>query len=541
MAALDGSMTDTGDRSRVTDVRYSGALSMKVGSWSDEVDIAFPIETGWFCKAKHPTSEAPRNLYPLPEPSIFGAALERGNPHTDSFLAPSIDHGNFQKRDGRFRKDNSRVDQARFWRSDFCPKNQNPWSNHKRRPDFRREASLLQRPRFHKPWGGGKRVKDNFESWCRAQWGKDININILPNDFYMIEFMSNEEKWQAKNKGSYILDDIEVHIIDWQPNFNSRTHVLPDNKVWIRLYNCPLDYWHIDVIKNICKDLGTFVWANDILEDKLWGSFLRICISTDQITKIPDEVRIIGAGKLWIQKIDREDQLHICPKCFSLDHTGISCDVTAVILRSYSYIQSPIEVKLQPESPIVVDTREAFCNDTLYKENATLTEETPLIIVPPSSGHRESQQDLLTLLEKTKTLQGDIESKLVDSLPPSPFVPWNQLAIEDGNFHPQGMETDTIGEMGGQICSSIGIELEDSEIETSSSEGEEDFELDSDLILEGTSKGFGKSDSTVEKPNFKPKGVWGHKSKKVMLAMVGAASSQTKLNLGKGNALPQEQ
>ncbi|GLJ36750.1 hypothetical protein SUGI_0740100 [Cryptomeria japonica] len=156
-------------------------------------------------------------------------------------------------------------------------------------------------------WGGGKRVKDSFESWCRAQWGKDININILPNDFYMIEFMSDKEQWQAKNRGPYILDGIEVHIIDWQPNFNPRTYVLPDSKVWIRLYNFPMNYWHIDVIKDICKNLGTFVSANEILEDKLWGSFLRICISTNQINNIPNEVRIIGAGKMWIQKIDRED------------------------------------------------------------------------------------------------------------------------------------------------------------------------------------------------------------------------------------------
>ncbi|GLJ11882.1 hypothetical protein SUGI_0179180 [Cryptomeria japonica] len=284
-----------------------------------------------------------------------------------------------------------------------------------------------------------------------------------------------------------MLDGIEVHTIDWQPNFNPRTHVLSDSKVWIRLYNCPSDYWHVDFIKDICKDLGTFVSANNILEDKLWGSFLIICISIDQITKIPDEVRIIGVGKIWIQKIDREDHLHICPKCFSLDYTGISCDVSATIQRSYSYMQSPIEAKLQPGPPIAFDTEEAFCNDTLDKENVPLTKATPLIIVPPSSGQSESQQDLLTLLEKTKTLQADIESKLADSLPPSPFVSRNQLVIEDGNLHSQDMETGT----GGQICSSIGIELEDGEIETSSSEGEEDFEPDSELILEGTSKGFG--------------------------------------------------
>ncbi|GLJ27902.1 hypothetical protein SUGI_0547790 [Cryptomeria japonica] len=324
----------------------------------------------------------------------------------------------------------------------------------------------------------------------------------------------------------------------WSDEADIAFPIKTDSKVWIRLYNCPLDYWHIDVIKDICKNIGTFVSADDILEDKLWGRFLRICISTNQINKIPDEVRIIGAGKIWIQKIDREDQLYICPKFFSLDHSGISCDVLTMIQRNYSCMQSPIEDKLQLEPLITNDFGDALCNDTLEKENVMLTEETPLIIVPPSFGQNESQQDLLTPLERTKSLQADIESKIVDSLPPSPFVARNQLAIEDRNPPPQDMENDTIGVLGGKNVSLIGIELEDGKIKTSSSEGEEDFELDSKLIMEGSLKGFGKSNSTINKPNFKPKGVWGRKSKKVMLAIVGAARGQTKLNLGKGIALP---
>ncbi|GLJ29751.1 hypothetical protein SUGI_0587230 [Cryptomeria japonica] len=284
---------------------------------------------GLFHKAKHPSSEPPRNLYPLPESTIPSVEIKRGNPYSKTTLVPLKAHGNVQMRNGCFRKDNSRVDHARSWRSNFCSKFWNPWSNQESYLDFRRWTFLPQRPRHPKlvrktsrptifldenkinsarsrllefclfiKWGGGERVKDNFESWCRAQWGKDININILPNDFYMIEFMRNEEKWKSKNKGPYILDGIEVHIIDWYPNFNPQMHVLPDRKVWMRLYNCPLDYWHIDVIKDICKNLGIFESVDDILEDKLWGSFLRIWISTDQITKIPDEVKMISARKI---------------------------------------------------------------------------------------------------------------------------------------------------------------------------------------------------------------------------------------------------
>ncbi|GLJ06055.1 hypothetical protein SUGI_0030990 [Cryptomeria japonica] len=282
--------------------------------------------------------------------------------------------------------------------------------------------------------------------------------------------MSNEEKWQAKNKGPYILDGIEVRVIEWQPNFNPQTHVLPDNKVWLRLYNCPSYYWHIDVIKDICKDLGTFVLVDDILEDKTWGSFLKICICTDQITKIPDEVKIIGAGKFWIQKIDKEDQFHIFPRFFSLDHTGLGCDVSATIQRSYSCMQFPIEENLQPEPLISTDTRADFCNEIHENENIPLTEATPLNIALPSSDQSEIQQNLLMLLEKTKTLQADIETKLAESLPPSPLVIRSQLVIEDYKIYTQ--EKDAIrnlGEMGDKIFSSLGIELEDGEIESSSS------------------------------------------------------------------------
>ncbi|GLJ08304.1 hypothetical protein SUGI_0086030 [Cryptomeria japonica] len=153
----------------------------------------------------------------------------------------------------------------------------------------------------------------------RAQWGKDININILPNDFYMIKFMSNEEKWQARNKGPYILDGIEVHIIEWQPNFNPQTRALPDSK------------------------------------------------------------------------------------------------------KSYSCKQFPIEENLQSKPPISTDTEEGFRNEIHENKNIPLTEATPLNIAPPSSDQSESQQDLLMLLEKTKTLQADIETKLADSLPSSPL------------------------------------------------------------------------------------------------------------------------
>ncbi|GLJ38513.1 hypothetical protein SUGI_0784770 [Cryptomeria japonica] len=152
-------------------------------------------------------------------------------------------------------------------------------------------------------------------------------------------------------------------------------------------------------------------------------------------------------------------------------------------------MQFPIEENLQQEPPISTDIGEDFCNEIHENKNIPLTEATPLNIAPPSFDPSESQQDLLMLMEKTKTLQADIETKLVDSLPPSPLETRSQLVIEDCKIHTQEKDaTRNLGEMGDKISPLLGIELEDGEIESSSSEWEEDFELDSDLILEDSTK-----------------------------------------------------
>ncbi|GLJ52076.1 hypothetical protein SUGI_1107520 [Cryptomeria japonica] len=227
--------------------------------------------------------------------------------------------------------------------------------------------------------------------------------------------MKNEDMFNAKNKGPYTLDRIGVHIIDWKPNFNPWFHTLPKNTVWLRLYNCPSDYWHIEIIKDIYKEIGTFVSVDNILEDWVWGSFIRICINTGQISKILEEVKIIGAKEVCIQRIDKEDQLHLCPKCFSREHIGLDCEVSASILKSYACVQSKlVDMKVDKENPKNweandVEQSSAASMKEMEKNNHVVY--SPLVV---SSHHQalsansESAQALLNLLEDAKTLQKDI-------------------------------------------------------------------------------------------------------------------------------------
>ncbi|GLJ19080.1 hypothetical protein SUGI_0342710 [Cryptomeria japonica] len=329
----------------------------------------------------------------------------------------------------------------------------------------------------------------------RSQWGENININVLLNDYYLIEFMKNEDMFKAKNKGPYTLDEIGVHIIDWKPNFNPRFHSLPENIVWLRLYNCASDYWHIEIIKDICKELGTFVSVDDIMEDRVWGSFIRICINTGQISSIPEEVKIIGVGKVWIQRIDREDQLHLCPKCFSREHIGLDCEVSVSILKSYACVQTKsTDMKLYKEN-----TEKRETNDVEQSSAASMKVgeknnpivNSPLVVTSHQqilTNNSESTQTLLNLLDDAKSLQKDIATELAASLSSIPNKVGDFSVMEDKIISPLPADPIASGDLGKKAPT---IDLEEGEIDSSASEWEEDLEPVANLILDNTTKGFG--------------------------------------------------
>ncbi|GLJ48416.1 hypothetical protein SUGI_1021880 [Cryptomeria japonica] len=321
--------------------------------------------------------------------------------------------------------------------------------------------------------------------------------------------MKNEDMFKAKNKGPYTLDGIGVHIIDWKPNFNPRFHTLSENTVWLRLYNCPSDYWHIEITKDIYKELGTLVFVDDILEDRVWGSFIRICINTGQISKIPEEVKIIGVGEVWIQRIDREDQLDLCPECFSREHIGIECEISASILKSYACVETKsIDMKLVKEN---TEKREANDVEQSLVASMKVVEKNNHVVYSPlvvsshqqiHTANNESAQALLNLLEDAKTLQKDIITEFAATLSSVSNKAGDFSVMEDETIPPLPVGPTAFDDPGKK---GFTMGLEEGEIVSSASKWEEDVEPVANLIMDNTAKGFGKSESHIKIPNFHPK------------------------------------
>ncbi|GLJ44976.1 hypothetical protein SUGI_0946760 [Cryptomeria japonica] len=222
----------------------------------------------------------------------------------------------------------------------------------------------------------------------------------LPNDCFLIEFLDGNERWNTLNRGPFMLDGIGVHLIDLQSNFNPRTNKLPGCLFWVRLYNIPSEYWNTEVLKEIGNCFGSFISVDEILEDRIWGSFARICVNIDQISSMPDKIRIMGNVEGWTQRIDREDQMFICPKCFLREHIGVDCVVSTRISRAYSCTQMPKlpqvdnRVKEQSKVPSTISKSPKRMNDVMDNDvpHINLLVEGKLgvfdILIIPSQGTR---------------------------------------------------------------------------------------------------------------------------------------------------------
>ncbi|GLJ21244.1 hypothetical protein SUGI_0389820 [Cryptomeria japonica] len=201
-------------------------------------------------------------------------------------------HGFKKGRSGRFgQTEIPPVDQSNNWRTNnpMCPPT--PTRSGKGKHVAQKMVAPLEILKNLKGRG-------NFADWCREQWGMSIQVNTLPNNYYLIEVMEEVDQWKALNNGPYMLDGTRVNLINWCPNFNPMTHTLAGSPTLVRLYNIPPKYCNIEMLKEITKSLGTFISIDDILEDRIWGSFARICVNVSQISTMPTCIKIHGEGEV---------------------------------------------------------------------------------------------------------------------------------------------------------------------------------------------------------------------------------------------------
>ncbi|GLJ49151.1 hypothetical protein SUGI_1036900 [Cryptomeria japonica] len=187
---------------------------------------------------------------------------------------------------------------------------ENPFSINIDEKDIQTNKEFLSKKAIFIKWGGlSQKDGEDIRVWCHEQWGKKVDVRPLANKFHLVSFDSHEEKTKALSKGPWFLHGIQMHIIDWTPNFDPWSFVISESSVWFRLYNLPPEYWSDDIIKDIGRRIGKYTFKDSPLVDQKWGLYFKNCVKVASEMEFPEEIELVSESIMWKVTIKCEEKL----------------------------------------------------------------------------------------------------------------------------------------------------------------------------------------------------------------------------------------
>lgn len=128
-------------------------------------------------------------------------------------------------------------------------------------------------------------------------------------------------------------------MIDWYPNFNLWRHNLQDGPIYIRIYEMPFEFWELGLLETVGSNLGTVRSVDEVLIDRCRGAYIRMCLGVNLQHSLPSIIKIPTTARPCRLKVEREDQLPLCPLCKSIMHGHLECNGVVKVDRANKYTQ----------------------------------------------------------------------------------------------------------------------------------------------------------------------------------------------------------
>eukprot|EP01018_Ginkgo_biloba_P004985 Gb_28741 [translate_table: standard] len=120
-------------------------------------------------------------------------------------------------------------------------------------------------------------------------------------------------------------DDIRMHE---SPFFNARRKRTNSVPIWVKLPGLLLDFWSLDIFKEIGNTLGTFLEAEQGFVDSNSLSVARILVSLDLREGLAKEILIQKGGFSHSQLLDYMGIPFRCRRCHKYGHLAMDCSLS---------------------------------------------------------------------------------------------------------------------------------------------------------------------------------------------------------------------
>ena len=127
-----------------------------------------------------------------------------------------------------------------------------------------------------------------------ALWKPTTRIDCvnLGKDYFLIKFYSFDNYDKVLNGGPRFVGEHFLAIKPWEPYFRASGDNLTFVAVWVRFLELPIEFYDLEVLKEIGSAIGPVLQIDSYTATGLRGNYARLCIQIDIVKPLITSIRI---------------------------------------------------------------------------------------------------------------------------------------------------------------------------------------------------------------------------------------------------------
>lgn len=122
-----------------------------------------------------------------------------------------------------------------------------------------------------------------LQSKIMALWrpSRKVDCVDLGKEFFLIRFSMKEDYNVVLENGLWFIGEHFLSIRSWEPNFRPSTASVSSIAVWVRLNELPIEYYEVEVLKEIGKSIGNVLRIDMHTGLESRRRYARLCVQID--------------------------------------------------------------------------------------------------------------------------------------------------------------------------------------------------------------------------------------------------------------------
>ena len=100
----------------------------------------------------------------------------------------------------------------------------------------------------------------------------------LGRDFFLVRFSDRDDYDKVLRGGPWFVGEHFLAIRPWEPYFKASEAKLSIVAVWVQLLELPIEFYDIEVLKDIMRAIGLVLHIDSYRATGSRGSYARLCI-----------------------------------------------------------------------------------------------------------------------------------------------------------------------------------------------------------------------------------------------------------------------